>query len=159
MILLVSTPQPSARQAASVQGGSRHCRRKGTLVSTSKGLEKPELRKPGEQAQCMWEGAWSQEFIYVGLDSKALPEKRRTRNKNSSQRWWRHSQSLLPLPRGDQSATKTFSFRLTGPTCAIISPVDTVSNVTRSLQNPPLLRIRFVTYSRDSRTKSCAFDG
>lgn len=62
----------------------------------------------------------------MGLDSKALPEKRRTRNKNSSQRWWRHSQSLLPLPSGDQSATKTFSFRLTGPTCAIISSVDTV---------------------------------
>lgn len=34
-----------------------------------------------------------------------------------------------------------------------------VSNVTRSLQNHPLLGIKTVTYQVDSRTKSCAFHG
>lgn len=43
------TPAPD-RHVASVQGGSRHCHRKGTLVSTSKGPEKPELRKLGQTA-------------------------------------------------------------------------------------------------------------
>lgn len=69
------------------------------------------------------------------------------------------AQSVSPSAQGRPKCNKDLLFQANRPHMCYNQLGDTVSNVTRSLQNPPLLSIRSVTYARDSRTQSCAFDG